>query len=489
MVDPITSSNSEDPLSLFGAETQSSAPTPETATSAPASVFDRVPAAAAAVGTIIAAPRAVKPTPQASRSEPEALNIAPVPEPAAQSGYPAVEDVGPPRPRDVVSFHQICTVKPLGFVEGVALIQATCEALNAPGAAGGVPELDGLFLAEDGTILLHGPATADPPAKQLARLLHQMVQADMMPPAGRLFVGRWIDGEASGLRDFVSELSYFARPNGQELLVGVYRRCEGAPTTNLLAVERRRHERPKEERKAKETTVETVPRRDAMVWVRAHKRAITAAVALILGAVSATAVGTLLWAPGTVEASKETAPATDPAALETATGTQGDAGDIALPDPRAKRPNGATRSNALRSSGSPAVLASKTGLPVVNQSPGIESGALSREQAADAGPPLTARTPPDLRIYSTTDSGVEPPRLRSAEIPELLIAGFERRLNRIELVISESGEVQQARMIGPPQRMPDVMLLSRAKELHFDPATRNGVPVRYRLIISWNVTP
>jgi len=102
---------------------------------------------------------------------------------------------------------------------------------------------------------------------------------------------------------------------------------------------------------------------------------------------------------------------------------------------------------------------------------------------------LNARALPDLRIYSSNDGGVEPPRLRSAEIPELLIAGFEKRTNRVELVISEKGEVQQARMIGPPQRMPDIMLLSRAKELLFDPATRNGVPVRYRLILSWNVTP
>jgi hypothetical protein len=49
--------------------------------------------------------------------------------------------------------------------------------------------------------------------------------------------------------------------------------------------------------------------------------------------------------------------------------------------------------------------------------------------------------------------------------------------------------VQQARMIDAPQRIPDVMLLSRAKELRFDPALRNGVPVRYRLRLTWKVTP
>jgi hypothetical protein len=104
-------------------------------------------------------------------------------------------------------------------------------------------------------------------------------------------------------------------------------------------------------------------------------------------------------------------------------------------------------------------------------------------------PVLSSRQPPDLQIYSPADGGVEPPRLRSAEIPEVLIKGFDQRTNKIELVISDRGEVQQAGMVDGPQRMPDIMLLSRAKELRFDPATRNGVPVRYRLVLSWNVTP
>jgi hypothetical protein len=418
------------------------------------------------------------------------MNIAAVPEAAASSRDFTVDHIRPPSSPGAVSFQQICAVKPLGFVEGVALIQATCEALSAPGGDRGVPELDGLFLTQNGTIVLHGWPTGEPPAKQLARLLHQMVHADMMPPAGRLFVGRWIDGEASGLENFASELSYFARPNGQELLASLYRRCEGAPVTNLPPVERHRYERPKEERKAKDEAVEAPSRgAGAIVWVRAHKRAITAAIALIAGAATITAVGTLLWAPGTVEASKAATAVIDPVTEDAAPAAQGGAQDIPLPDPRARRGNSGTRTGARDSRGNPAVLDSKTGLPLVNQSRPIESPGVAREHAPEAAPPLTSRTPPDLRIYSTSDAGVEPPTLRSAEIPELLIAGFERRQNRIELVIGESGEVQHARMIGAPQRMPDVMLLSRAKELHFDPATKDGVPVRYRLIISWNVTP
>ena len=94
-----------------------------------------------------------------------------------------------------------------------------------------------------------------------------------------------------------------------------------------------------------------------------------------------------------------------------------------------------------------------------------------------------------MKIYTVADTSVEPPILRSSDILEVLIKGFQTRENVIELVISEKGDVQQVRMIEAPQRIPDVMLLSRAKELHFEPALRNGVPVRYRLRLSWKVTP
>jgi hypothetical protein len=146
----------------------------------------------------------------------------------------------------------------------------------------------------------------------------------------------------------------------------------------------------------------------------------------------------------------------------------------------------------------PTVSSNRTGSvpPVTRRGPSANQSNPASIQSQDAAggvppapPVLVAAALPDLRIYSASDNGIEPPRLRSAELLELLITGFEKRKNEVELVISERGDVQQARMIGPPQRMPDIMLLSRAKELRFDPAVRNGVPVRYRLVISWNVTP
>jgi hypothetical protein len=37
--------------------------------------------------------------------------------------------------------------------------------------------------------------------------------------------------------------------------------------------------------------------------------------------------------------------------------------------------------------------------------------------------------------------------------------------------------------------MPDMMLLSRAKLWKFGPAMKDGHPVRYRLVLKWEVNP
>jgi len=89
----------------------------------------------------------------------------------------------------------------------------------------------------------------------------------------------------------------------------------------------------------------------------------------------------------------------------------------------------------------------------------------------------------------SSNSLVNTSKLRSNEIPEFLIAGFERRPNSVEVIVNARGAVERVRMLGTPQRIPDIMLLSRVKEWLFDPATRDGAAVRYRMILTWNVTP
>jgi hypothetical protein len=404
-----------------------------------------------------------------------------------------VEVLGPPPPEGSVSFDHVCSVKGLGFVEGVALIQAATAAVHEAGPNAGVPELHGLYLTAAGDVILHGPPTGEPPARELARLLHQLVAPNLMPPAGRLFVGRWINNDVGGLTEFSSELSYFARPNGQQLLVGLHGRCSGL-AHNPVAEVRRRPERARQPVKAvaplpEPQSFSTLVRQ----WIRDHKPEVTAAVAVIASATLA-ALGTWIWQASTVAAAKAPVEATQPVeeagnavgqdVLSLAKGTA-----ATVPAPRASRQS--TPASTTRNRTAPAQTITRGG--AASRPPVTTTPAPPPPDAAEPTPaaavPLPSSTIPDLRIYTASDPGVEPPILRSPEILEVLIKGFEIRENHIELVISEKGEVQQARMVEGPQRIPDVMLLSRAKELHFDPAVRNGVPVRYRLRLTWKVTP
>ena len=91
-------------------------------------------------------------------------------------------------------------------------------------------------------------------------------------------------------------------------------------------------------------------------------------------------------------------------------------------------------------------------------------------------------------VYSSEDRDVRPPQLRSAELSSPLMPGAPTRTASMEVVVSEQGTVERARFLTPPRRMPDMMMLSRAKVWEFTPALKEGRPVRYRLVLSWEVS-
>ena len=96
---------------------------------------------------------------------------------------------------------------------------------------------------------------------------------------------------------------------------------------------------------------------------------------------------------------------------------------------------------------------------------------------------------PDTTIYSEADRDVRPPAMLSSELPLPTFSQWTTRTNVMELIVSETGAVEHARLLTPPQRMPDMMLLSRAKLWKFGPAMKDGHPVRYRLVLKWEVNP
>jgi hypothetical protein len=99
-----------------------------------------------------------------------------------------------------------------------------------------------------------------------------------------------------------------------------------------------------------------------------------------------------------------------------------------------------------------------------------------------------APDPNDMTVYSEADGGVAPPKILykrlTASPPEP--RGYP---STIELVIAKDGSVEQVKLVSPSKLMHDVMLLHAAKAWQFDPASRDGYPVRYRLVLNWDGTP
>jgi hypothetical protein len=385
------------------------------------------------------------------------------------------------------------------FVEGIAVVQALAAAVKDKGGVrAGMPDLNGVFLKNSGEVVAMAPTTGEPAARELARLLHRLVPSESTPPVGRLFVDRWSTGESTDLGEFSSELGYFARPNGRELLMGVHSRIPtnsavpaAAPSAIVMpsARELRLEPPPRAESTASRESA-------AVSWLRSHRRHIVAATAVVAITVAATALVTWFWPAAAAQkpvqaaekvestqvVAKKQIAAPGAARLQPTSGSKAatpskgggvraSARDISKSPARSSRV-----SDSLRAFGSPAVPPT-TAVSVLNDTPTVPTVA------------LPARNLPDMKIYSAADSEIDPPKLRSTELPEFLIAGFPSRANSVEVIIDKSGDVERVRMLAPPQRIPDIMLLSRVKEWVFEPATKDGAAVRYRLILSWNVTP
>ena len=91
--------------------------------------------------------------------------------------------------------------------------------------------------------------------------------------------------------------------------------------------------------------------------------------------------------------------------------------------------------------------------------------------------------PADESIYTAADVDVSRPSPHASQVPWQWPGGASRT-EMLEVVVSQRGEVEQIKLLSPPRRMVDVMALSAAKMWTFDPALRDGAPVRYRLVLT-----
>lgn len=112
---------------------------------------------------------------------------------------------------------------------------------------------------------------------------------------------------------------------------------------------------------------------------------------------------------------------------------------------------------------------------------------------AAAAAPAAPAAPPVPVIYSADDTSVVPPadierRLPMWNPPTVMARTTEYR-GMLELVIDERGVVESAVLRKTVAPTYDPLLLIAAKAWKFQPATRNGVPVKYRKNIDILLAP
>jgi hypothetical protein len=108
-----------------------------------------------------------------------------------------------------------------------------------------------------------------------------------------------------------------------------------------------------------------------------------------------------------------------------------------------------------------------------------------------SGKPADAPGPP--RTYGPNDADVTPPVVVSQQLPpwrpSKLSATRRDYQGAVALVIDESGNVESVALLTSLQPEYNPVLLKAAREWKFRPATKDGLPVRYRKVVGIRLSP
>jgi hypothetical protein len=93
-----------------------------------------------------------------------------------------------------------------------------------------------------------------------------------------------------------------------------------------------------------------------------------------------------------------------------------------------------------------------------------------------------ARTSEEGRIYTAIDVGIVPPLPLGRQLPATGPSGISAELvGQLELLIGRNGEVEAVKLHTPLNRYHERMIVSAAKAWRYEPATKDGKSVRFRL--------
>jgi len=412
----------------------------------------------------------------------------------------------------------------LHWHEAVAIVQGVIEELSSEGSDELQPfvtecplTLEHIEISSSGAVLLiPGGPLAENFLDKLLKLLGTLLEPTAAPPELRAIADR---GRYAAPADLSRALLFFERPNRSAIIAAVANRALEAEAASAAEVELHRLQekaRHSGDVPAKSTSTGTKEKRHATASRKAIPKrwlmiaGASAFVLLLVGGLSMLAgqthrlrgavprIGAVswksvtAWAGSTVSAVSGRARAlvaAEPARPAAVAATNAEKGE--------DRPRGDTRT--------PGVTPAKNrptrfvGLPepdrivasVVTKEPNETAITQSRDDSVLASSPSHIRVddtlvvetshkePAVTAIYSNEDADVIPPIMVRPQLPREQKRPVEA--GTLEIVVSETGDVDQVRLISPFNRYHDRMLVAAAKAWRFHVATRDGQPVKYRL--------
>jgi outer membrane biosynthesis protein TonB len=394
----------------------------------------------------------------------------------------------------------------LEWYEGVAIVRDVVERqLEGSEESPMVPALNQVQLSPDGHVILLGGSVVEEPVRRMGQMLQAILSHSDPPVQLRLVASQaTAPSPAYGrLREYSEALMFFERPGRSAILKVLYDRAAVAaaadrstsgvaPTVDEMAPLPSKKKQPDAVR---QIAVKTSRRRKMLAAVTAG--------AVLLGCGAAvqyarTPVGTSrlkVLTSRTVKASDGLGGAvvtavsavTDRVGLgrlvPEGTTSASTAASTPVPPVPAKTEPEKKRLPVTRPQLKPKpviafdldVPEARPGVvPVVSASV-IPSSAPAIDKAA-----LLSRRPIDLTVYSPDSRGVSAP---VGVKPQLRRPPAElnlEALGRIELVVSSDGSVESVKLLKAPRNVHDSMFLSAAKAWQFQPALKEGLPVRYR---------
>jgi protein TonB len=376
---------------------------------------------------------------------------------------------------------------PLEWFEGVAVAQALGAALlrESDSSDVRVPDPGKIQLSPDGEVT---PVDAGPAGQsavyRIARLVEALVPADRMPVQLRLLLLTAASATPpyATLLEFTQALDYYERPNRREILQAVHARFADLPAAGADV--------PASE-------IPLAPIAEAPVrlpWWQRHRQAIVVAAVLVFFV----GVGVLGWwaaiqPPGTwlgdgrqqvVQATRETARAVGEAAATGLQKVKQQLGLVEASPPEVPAPVAVASTGRSSSPRRPPLLSR----PTVGEGSLAQVSPAPTAPVADPTPAIAEEPPPappipeDRTIYDTDAPGLVPPVSVWPKLPSEPPPGVRLEdLPLLELVISKTGEVESVKLLSTRSgSVRTSMMLSAVKAWRFEPATKEGRPVRYR---------